>query len=411
MRMRALLFATIGIAASFGCTALIGVRDIYLDESGEGGASSSSSSSGNTSSSSGGTGEGGGGVDGGGDCKADLQTDAKNCGRCGRDCLGAACTNGACEPVVLSASLANPSGIFLMPTKVLVTLSGDGRILEIDKNPGGTPRVVTTGRKDPWGLFVDGNTLYFADSDYPQASNPTTYKGGIWSCDLTNCGTPALVISSDHPVNPILHNGVVYFAENNDSAVRRVLPNGTQTFIVDTATQPFGVAADNQHVYYTSAQPQFWRAPLDGGEEEAVGPQDYFRPGFVALDNDRYYYAYSANELAGGGHVLSYPKANPAAPAVEYAAGSNVVPVGVAVDSTYVYWTTWGNVDQVSGLAKADGEVRACPKAGCPAAGPIVLVKGLARAYAIAVDDQAVYFNVYTNSGQTTGSVQKVAKP
>ena len=36
-------------------------------------------------------------------CGADLQTDPKNCGRCGHDCLGGACGAGKCQAIELAA--------------------------------------------------------------------------------------------------------------------------------------------------------------------------------------------------------------------------------------------------------------------------------------------------------------------
>src|SRR4051812_48420937 len=83
------------VVALAGCGKVIGVRDIFLDEMGSTDAD--------------------GGVPGtpfdgaipfgadaaamdAADCNADLKTDAKNCGSCGHDCLGGACTAGKCAP-------------------------------------------------------------------------------------------------------------------------------------------------------------------------------------------------------------------------------------------------------------------------------------------------------------------------
>lgn len=51
------------------------------------------------------------------------------------------------------------------------------------------------------------------------------------------------------------------------------------------------------------------------------------------------------------------------------------------------------------------------PKAGCPASGPVQLAKQLPNPWAVAVDDEAVYWVEYTNDDQASGSVRKVAKP
>ena len=40
-----------------------------------------------------------------------FSSDSHNCGRCGHDCLGAECKNGACQPILLLTSRAHPTSI------------------------------------------------------------------------------------------------------------------------------------------------------------------------------------------------------------------------------------------------------------------------------------------------------------
>jgi hypothetical protein len=44
-------------------------------------------------------------------CEVDLSNDGKNCGKCGHDCLGGACSSGTCQPVVLASNQGNPWAI------------------------------------------------------------------------------------------------------------------------------------------------------------------------------------------------------------------------------------------------------------------------------------------------------------
>lgn len=404
---RALLVA--GIAASFGCSAILGVRDIYLDESAEGGASSTSSG-GATSSSSGDT-----GTDAGGDgatCNADLQIDPKNCGRCGRDCLGAECKAGKCDAITLVSNLTNPTSAVTYGDKIIVTTYGDGRILEVPK-AGGTPRVLSSDRTAPWGAVIDGTTLYWADSDYMWNGSDPTRKGGIWKCTLPDCTTPALVLAADEPLNPVLVNGYLYFAEYNADDVVRVLPDGGGRQLLDTTSSPWTVAVDQTHAYYTSGQPSFYRVALsniDAGGEVA-GPQAFYAVGTVVLDEQRYYYSYTnGGQDAGAGHVVSFTKAAAGQGKIEYGT-DNVVPRGVVVDDQYVYWASSGTFDESPGAATHfDGQIRACPKAGCPASGPITLLSGLGRPWELNQDATAIYVCVYGNYKQAGGAVLKIAK-
>lgn len=50
---------------------------------------------------------------------ADLQKDAKNCGSCGRSCLGGACQGGVCQASVLLTGQNGARGLALAPTKLL----------------------------------------------------------------------------------------------------------------------------------------------------------------------------------------------------------------------------------------------------------------------------------------------------
>jgi hypothetical protein len=57
-------------------------------------------------------------------------------------------------------------------------------------------------------------------------------------------------------------------------------------------------------------------------------------------------------------------------------------------------------------VSTLDGEVRTCPRAACPATGPVVLASGQDTPFGLALDDRAVY---WVNRGG--GQVMMVAKP
>src|SRR5688572_30210245 len=107
MRANERAFLTFALAL-VGCSAVIGVNDLdYVpgatgdpDGASIDGAGTDGSSSGGDSA-----------TDAPPDamCSTNVAEDPKNCGRCGRDCLGDPCKLGRCEPKILAQSLSVPS--------------------------------------------------------------------------------------------------------------------------------------------------------------------------------------------------------------------------------------------------------------------------------------------------------------
>ena len=399
-----------GGTALFGCSALIGTRDIFFDEtspngSEDGGGSSSGTGSSGTASSSGSSGGNDASTDAPINCNADFQTDPLHCGRCGHDCLGGACTAGKCGSKILASGLMNPNAIALDATNVYVTTYNDGRVIRAAKD-GSSFAPIATGMKYSSGVGVAGNVLFWTNADFTY--DDAGYWGGLFKCTLPACTDKSLVLAADMPNNLSEVSGVVFLSVRNDAQIRRVNANGTGELLVATTNQPFGLACDTNHCYYTSAQPNLYRALADGGRgETAVGALDSDFIGYVTVDNERFYWAYT-QENTGKGKVFSGLKNDIAGAKIEY--GDNKTgSVGVAVDATNVYWTNGGTF--TGNTSNADGELLTCPKTGCPAGGPTLLADKLPNPWGVAVDDVAVYWAEYTNDFQQTGAIKKVAKP
>lgn len=402
MRARIPLVVVAG-AALLGCSALIGVRDIYLDEnSANDGGSSGATSSGGSSGSSGGN---DGGTDAPIACNADLENDPAHCGRCGHDCLGGTCTAGKCGPVTLASGLVNPNTIALDAMNVYTTTYGDGRVLRVAKD-GSSTTPLASGMEKSSGVAVAGNVLFWTNADF--TFNDAGAWGGVFKCTLPACSDRTLVRAYDIPNNLSEVNGNIFVSVRNDAEIRRVNANGTGDILIATTNQPFGLACDPNHCYYTSAQPNLYRALADGGRgETAVGALDSSFIGYVTVDADRYYWTYT-QENTNKGKVFSGLKSDVAGSKIEY--GDNKTgSVGVAVDAANVYWTNSGTF--TGATSNADGELLTCPKAGCPASGALLLADKLPNPWGVAVDDVAVYWVEYTNANQQTGTVRKVAKP
>jgi hypothetical protein len=98
-----------------------------------------------------------------------LQTDPKNCGTCGRDCLGAACVKGFCQPndVVTGTEGTETVRCFTLDaTNVYYSFKSNTGAIEVNSIPkaGGTPTTLANG-ENGCPMFVVGSTLYWLKDD------------------------------------------------------------------------------------------------------------------------------------------------------------------------------------------------------------------------------------------------------
>lgn len=379
-----------------GCSALIGVNDIFLDPdaagSGEGGAPETSTVDAP------GTETGGEG----GTCTGDRQTDKVNCGRCGHDCLGGDCKAGVCQYVALAGSLAAPGALALDEKYVYFATQGDGRVMRILKS-GGTVDTLVTGWQSMIGVGVSGTTLFWSADDALGDAGDGNF-GGVWKCTLPACTDKKLVSTVGNTQHLDVKNGFVYYA--TEDSIRRVKVDGTgDQSLVTPINRPFSIAADDAHVYYTSNQTSLERVPVGGAATgEAVGPLNASRYGFVAVDAQRFYWAFT--DVSSKGQVFGALKASPAT-RTSYGT-TNRGSLGVASDGTNVYWMNDGTLSGTD--SNGDGDFLTCPVAGCTGE-PLRLADQLHFAGPIAIDGSAVYFLEFGGRNSVNGRLLKVAKP
>jgi hypothetical protein len=289
---------------------------------------------------------------------------------------------------------------------VFVTSYKGGSITRVAKDGSGST-VVVNGHYETRGVAIDGNSLYWTNGSFA-FDDSGSYWGGVWKCTLPNCTDHTVVYADDFVTHPDVRNGFVFYGSTQSDEVYRVpSAGGTRETLGSGGNFPFDTAADDAHVYYTSQQTTFYRAPFDGGPSEVVGTQGGNALGFVAVDAERVYWV--SVDGAGKGVVQSADKAQPAGAKITYSGADDESSVGVAIDTTHVYWSNDGTLD--GGTPVGNGRVRACPKSGCTGA-PIEIASGLRFAGPIALDANAIYF---VESGAFTqgavGKVWKVAKP
>jgi hypothetical protein len=106
----------------------------------------------------------------------DLDTDANNCGRCGRSCFstqGGTCSAGNCTPAPIATGESFPAEVHLSGTHVF-WVNGSNQIRRVAK-AGGNTTTIFSGEAGIGGglsdLLIAGNQVYFA--------NGVTEGGGI----------------------------------------------------------------------------------------------------------------------------------------------------------------------------------------------------------------------------------------
>lgn len=330
-----------------------------------------------------------------GSCGADLQTNAKHCGRCGHDCLGAECKAGQCSTVALVPAIAQPGGIAIDATYVYFTSKGDGTVSRTPQ-AGGAIEPLAVGQDKPLGVAVANGTLFWSSSRL----------GGLWKCTLPTCENKSKISDRPYIFHFQIKGDQIYFAAQA-GVLRISIDGGAETPIDTTVSGAFAVAVDESHAYYTSDSYQVYRASISGTTREAVGPlaKSTNFVGFITHETDTVYWTHA--DADGTGTVFAVKTDIPNSSLATYGT-NNVNPVSVVGDGVSVFWLNEGTED--AGTSNAEGELLTCPKAGCADAGPTKLASGLRYGGQMVVDENAIYF-VEHGGNSSTGSIRKVAKP
>jgi hypothetical protein len=322
----------------------------------------------------------------GGTC-GDTQSDAKNCGACGHDCLGTACSLGLCGPELVAGPSALSvaaayvvNGIAVDATHVYaVGPSGDannGYVTRIDKTtrfvePLATGcdralRVVTVGdalfwtqntatsstrgigtakktapgaatvwvanQLQPFLLATDGSALFWV------ASYGAT--GDIWRAGTTTAGA-AKIVPNAQAESVTADESRVYWTSSSQGTVRSASKDGSDVrSVAEGQATPAGITFDATHVYWSNngaAGGGIFRAPKNGGRRETVA--ETAGGNLLVLVDDAFAYFNRSSEIfrvpKGGGEPL------------RIAATSTGI-VDLALDARHVYWVDKTQIARVA---------------------------------------------------------------
>jgi hypothetical protein len=310
----------------------------------------------------------------------DLNTDGKNCGKCGHDCLGGTCAGGQCQPVLIARYTGNPEIIYVGREYVYATtdigyvgrankdgsdlrpfampgfassvfggtlVAEDGDRVFLVRVPNGTIQLSSclTSGCDVSAVPIGGlYTQYFAVDqvdhkivwvDYSPArfvSGPTI--GTISGVDLPGGG-----LSSETNGSRLLYaQGGIYFVDSDRTSIRRIPVAGGSIATVTTGTAPLVALGANSTSLFVYDGSDIGSVPLpsgDGGSpRRLVGTT--LTPGvdatFAADDHSIYWVSDSVVETCEISNCISTQRLLPKS------STDNIYDVGI--DDVAVYWVS-----------------------------------------------------------------------
>ncbi len=335
-------------------------------------------------------------------CDTDLQTSPDNCGACGHSCGGATCTGGKCDPIQLTTANL-PEGIAVDATDVYYTLRAADMVMRIGKD--GTckpaspcPQVIASGAapevRGPEAVISDGTNVYWTAAAAGKIGWVPAAGGTV-----NGIGTNGITGNTEPGVLAIA-GGKLWWTSGASSLNRLHRADLDGSNITVAATGSFagrgGVTADANNVFWVNDQGSLYSTGFNDAQcaettsckhvataANAVG---------IAVD-DTYVYWTSPT----GGVVQRAPKTGGSNSVI---AKNQDMPQSIVVDGKYVYW---GNI----GTGPVGASIRRAPIAGgtCDGAACEVFEK-VPVPNALAIDADALYWV----DKSASGGVYKVVK-
>jgi hypothetical protein len=302
-----------------------------------------------------------------------LESDPKNCGACGHDCLGGACLSGACLAFVFATATLAADSLASDGANLYWTDGSSPGFIETCSATGcaGAPTSLAVVGGTPTAIAADGARVYWVD----------TLEGTVNQCAVGGCnGQPTILASGQSQPGAIAVDATtVYWTalQGTSLVVGQVLacPIGgscaSPSTLVANVAYPSGIAVDATSVYFETGTglSRCARGGCGGTATVVASGTASSSVGVIALGGMGAYWTGQAGLLecnvAGCGTPSKFAS----------------MAAGVAADGAFVYWT------QSSGV----GQVMKCPLAGCGAE-PTTLASNLNGPSSLAIDETAIYW-------------------
>jgi hypothetical protein len=333
---------------------------------------------------------------------AALGWDKHHCGRCGHDCLGGDCRNGACDPVKIATQLHVPGAIAASSDGYVYWLDEfDGTVRRASKVDPKSPQFL--GQSDPVGIdiAVDDQFIYYTTYTPPDS----TVGGGINRLRKDGVGGVEILNSSFTGVQGLVLDDTYafYAVSSNPTMIIRMRKDGSDTnrihvaFADDAGQSPsvFALAVDDRFVYATDmGSNTVIRVQKDADlaqDRAGVFVRTRPRPSSVRVDGD---FVYWADSVA----IYRRSRIDVSADPELLSEASHVSMI--AVDATHVYFAE-NHVLVNGGASGSIGRI----KKDAPSSSILGrdLTSGWGPIGHIAIDETAVYFT-------SADEVVKIAK-
>lgn len=339
---------------------------------------------------------------GGASC-IDTTTDGRNCGACGHDCFGGGCSASACLPVALASNQASPFGLAVDSQRVYWANNDYDSSFATCLLSGCTdagPTTLLSSQTLPADVFLANGHLYMSEYGHEDGG-----LGAVLACDPTDCAKTVVTIANEpvrNPVAVVADSTAVYWSNFGAGRIDTCSTSGgcgaaPATLANDTPGGPwYGLAIASQSIYWTSQAKDagaVYACAVGGCAKPTTIAMSAGGPWDLAVDGTYVFWT-----TGDDGQVLRCPLAGCGSDAPFVIAANQGFPGGIAADASGVYW-----VNQKS------GGVLHCAATGCPSSGPQVLATGQNQPWEIVLDDKSLY---WSNAGTSNdGSIMRLAKP
>jgi sugar lactone lactonase YvrE len=246
---------------------------------------------------------------------------------------------GAALGVLGRAVTGTPVAVAESVPQVYWANSGAGTVGVADLDGTGVNESLTSGPSATFGVAVDGQHVYWANS---------SGTIGVASLDGTGANQSFIAVAG-FPVGVAVDGQHIYWANSTADTIGEANVDGTGVTpsLITVAGAPDGVAVDGQHIYWTnSTTGTIGVANLDGTDVNQSFITGAAAPFGVAVDGRHIYWTNFATGTIGVANVDGTGVNQ------SLITGAND-PTGVAVDSQGIYWTNT-NTNTI-GVANLDG--------------------------------------------------------